>query len=360
MYPVLIDWKIPASWGNLAGPSSWLYAQWKLLAVIFGVVFVAYLWATDPDQGHKRKGAAWLTSIASLILGGALALVGLVALGEVKLHTYGVMIAVAFLVGILLTIREGRRIGLDADRVLDLAFWILIFSMVGSRVLFIITEWSSYWSDLMLNKPLFQKKLFRIWEGGLVFHGGLIGGLLATFFYVRKYKLNFFLLADTVVPVVALGQFFGRVGCFSAGCCHGKPCDLSWAVTFPPGIAIPGALHPSQLYEASAVLLIFFILLWQRSIKRFHGQVVIVYLMLYAIVRFFLEIFRGDISRGFLFEFDFIQSAQGPDILTWGQMISLLLFALAFILIPLAKAYQAHLAAKSAPSVKPRPAKARR
>ncbi len=338
MYQILIDWKVPSSWSGFAGPGSWLFAQWKLMAVLFGISFVAYLWATDPERTTERRTAGWITTFTSLIFGAGLALVGLVYLGEIKLHTYGVMISLGFIFGIALTIREGRRVGVAPDQVLDLAFWVLIASMVGSRVLFIITEWNTtYWPNLKATTPFYNAKLFRIWEGGLVFHGGLIGGLIATALFVRSQKLGFFLLADTVVPVVALGQFFGRIGCFSAGCCYGKATDLPWAVSFPASVGLKGHIHPTQLYEALATLAIFFILLWIRHKKRFHGQVVIAYLVLYAFVRFFIEIFRGDIVRGFLFEVDFVRSAEGPDIFTWGQLISVLLLLLAFLLIPLAK-----------------------
>ncbi|MCB9637501.1 MAG: prolipoprotein diacylglyceryl transferase [Myxococcales bacterium] len=342
MHQILLEWKVPQSWYPVAGPGSWLFSQWKLLAVLFGVAFVAYLWATDPERTQERRAAGWLTSIASLVLGGALAMIGAVYLGELKLHTYGAMISLGFIFGIALSIREGRRVGIGADRILDLAFWILIASMAGSRILFIITEWNSYWADLQRATPFYNAKLFRVWEGGLVFHGGLIGGLVATLFFVRSHKMNFFLLADVVVPTVALGQFFGRLGCFSAGCCYGKPCDLPWAVSFPTGLeaAAKGHIHPTQLYEALATLAIFFAVVWIRRNKRFHGQALVGYLLLYACVRFFIEIFRGDISRGFLFEVDFVKSAAGPDIFTWGQMISVGLFVLGLLLIPLAKSLQ--------------------
>ncbi|MEM1010136.1 MAG: prolipoprotein diacylglyceryl transferase, partial [Myxococcota bacterium] len=184
-------------------------------------------------------------------------------------------------------------------------------------------------------------RLLRVWEGGLVFHGGLIGGIVATWRYTHKYRISFFFMADVIVPTLALGQFFGRIGCFAAGCCFGKSSTLPWAQQFPGVLARKGLLHPTQLYEALGVLVLFFVLLIVRHRKRFHGQVLVAYMMLYGALRFVIEIFRGDLERGFLFQWDaFPTIGKAPfqaDLLTWGQTISIFLVVFGFVLMVLAK-----------------------
>src|SRR5205814_1197736 len=159
-----------------------------------------------------------------------------------KLHTYGLMIAIAFLVGMQLAVREARRVDLSEARdfeqfVLDLCFWILVVAMIGARLLFIIVNWGKEYS----SDPL---KIFRIWEGGLVFYGGLIASILFSVSYSHRKKRDFFQVADMLIPSVALGHFFGRIGCFAAGCCWGKTVssDFPLAVQFPAGSLIHSSM----------------------------------------------------------------------------------------------------------------------
>lgn len=321
MHPVLFHFKVPADWATLFGPKSAIFGRWQLLLVALIIGASMLMWATDPERAKERRLYAWLGGIITLAAGLPLAGVGLVKLGEVKLHTYGVMISMGFLVGITLAAREARRAGHDPEKILDVSFWILIAAIAGSRILYILTTWQEYENDL--------GKLLRVWEGGLVFYGGLIGAVLASIWYVRKHNLSFWVIADFCIPSVALGQAFGRIGCFSAGCCYGKHLDASWAVQFTTGLATRGLpLHPTQLYEAFGNLMIFFLLLAIRSRKRYHGQALVWYLFLYPVVRFTVELFRGDKIRGYLFEMDLLNKIPGPDILTTSQIVSILLFAL--------------------------------
>lgn len=357
MHPILFTWKVPLSWLPYGGQASWLFANWRLFAVLFAISFAAYLWATSPDRKTPQPIVAWGGGLASLAFGGVLGFLGVIYLGKLELHTYGVLISIAFLFGIMLSTREARRTGEDPDRILDLAFWILISSIVGSRLLFIVTTWEEYWRDLAQAPIWYQSRLFRIWEGGLVFHGGLIGALLATWWFVRRYKMNFLKIADIVVPTVALGQFFGRLGCFSAGCCHGKATDVSWGVVFQDGLALKGiAVHPTQLYEACACLLIYAAILYVRSEKRYHGAGLLTYLFLYPIARFVIEMYRGDDSRGYLFFYDLLKDSKGFELLTWGQMISILLFALGIGLWLWLRS-QANLSLAPSASASPAPAR---
>ena len=248
-----------------------------------------------------------------------------------KLHTYGLMIAIAFLVGMQLGVRNARQVDLSAERnfdqfILDLCFWILIAAMVGSRVLFIIVNWHDY-----ADSPA---KIFRVWEGGLVFYGGLIGAVLFSVYYCRKKSRDFFMVADILIPSVALGQFFGRLGCYAAGCCWGVAVDSDFfsAVQFPDGslaynsMLRTGAIgaealhtihvHPVQLYESLGTLTIFFVLQLTRPGKRFHGQVLLTYLFAYSILRASLEFIRGDKERG-------VYNVFGDVMFSTSQMISI-------------------------------------
>jgi phosphatidylglycerol:prolipoprotein diacylglycerol transferase len=138
-----------------------------------------------------------------------------------------------------------------------------------------------------------------------VFYGGLIGALPVAWWYARKHNLPPWPTADVLAPGVALGQAVGRLGCFAAGCCYGRPAEVPWAVTFKDiyttrtvGTPLDVPLHPTQLYEAAATLLIFGLLIWMSRKKLFHGQVALAYVFLYSLARFVIEFYRGDAARG--------------------------------------------------------------
>jgi phosphatidylglycerol:prolipoprotein diacylglycerol transferase len=213
-------------------------------------------------------------------------------IGPFALHTYGVFVATAFLSAIALALREARREGEDADKILDLSFYVLIAAIVGSRILYVLVNWSSFRDD-----PF---EIVRIWHGGLVFYGGFIGALIIVLWYIRRKGLPLLKTGDIMAPSVAFGHFVGRIGCFFSGCCYGKTCDLPWAVVFthaeslaPKGIP----LHPVQLYSSLNSFLIFLVLIGLRRIKRFEGQILWAYVLLYGVTRSILEHFRGD-ERG--------------------------------------------------------------
>lgn len=209
--------------------------------------------------------------------------------GPITLYTYGLMLAIAFIAGISIAKKEGVRLGIDPNRILDLSFYILVSAVVGSRLLFILTD-----LDHFIANPL---DMFRIWNGGLVFYGGFIGAGLTAYLYMRHAALPFWKTADALAPAVVLGQAIGRIGCFNAGCCYGKSCTLPWAVTFsdPNSLArLNVPLHPTQLYEAIGNLLIFIVLWAKRKSIRYEGQTLVHYLILYGAMRSVVEIYRGD------------------------------------------------------------------
>lgn len=242
------------------------------------------------------------------------------------INTYGVFIAIAFLGGVLLTAKLAEEDGLDRGTMYDLCLYMLIASLVGSRVLLVITEWEQYRLNL---KSLFSIDFLR--SGG-VFYGGLIGASLASIFLMRHYKLPWWKTADACAPGIALGQFFGRLGCFAAGCCWGK-CTTSWVgVHFSTraheltGVPIDCALHPTQLYESISTLILCFGLLFLRKRRSFDGQIILAYFFCYAAIRFSIEFFRDD-PRGAVSLFG-TQSQGMPLELSTSQLIALLFVVL--------------------------------
>ena len=219
----------------------------------------------------------------------------LIRIGPVTIHTYGFLIAVAFLLGLWLALRQADREKLPREKISDIGFYALFAGIIGSRIFFIATEWEHFSSH--------PADMLKIWEGGLVFYGGVIFAIPVAVWYARKQGLLLWQTADIWAPSIAVGHAIGRLGCFCAGCCYGLPTDLPWGVTFnnPETLAIRGVpLHPTQLYESAAELLNFVILLAVRRRKAFHGQLFWVYVLNYAVIRALIELFRGDSERGFI------------------------------------------------------------
>ena len=213
----------------------------------------------------------------------------LLKLGPFSIHTYGFFVAMGFIAGILLAKREAKRLGEDPERIMDLFFYVLIAAIIGSRLLYIFINPEVFLSDILES--------FRIWNGGLVFYGGFIAALVVGLVYLKIKKMPMLRTMDIAALSLALGQFFGRLGCFSAGCCYGKACNLPWAVTFtnPDTLAPIGIpIHPTQLYHSLGNLSIFVFLWFFRRRKKYNGQIFCLYILLYAASRSFIEIFRGD------------------------------------------------------------------
>jgi phosphatidylglycerol:prolipoprotein diacylglycerol transferase len=221
--------------------------------------------------------------------------------GGITIYSYGVMVATAFVVGILWVSYESRRLGQDPARAMDLIFYIILAAIVGSRIMHVaISERNAF-----LENPLV---IFKIWQGGLVFYGGLIAAVAVSIWYIRRHHMPVLLTCDIFAPGIALGHVFGRIGCFLAGCCYGRVVDhKAWyAVVFPhdPHTFAPTGLplYPTQLIEAGGELIIFGSLFVMRRFKWFDGQIIATYFILYAILRSFNEYLRGDLERGFIIE----------------------------------------------------------
>lgn len=211
-------------------------------------------------------------------------------IGPLTIYTYGVFVASGFILGIGLALRQAQREGYDPQTILDTVFYIIVAGIIGSRLFYIGQNLAFY-----KGSPL---SIFMIWEGGLVFHGGLLCAIPVGWILIRRNKLSFWGLFDLLAPSLAIGQALGRIGCFYAGCCYGLPAQLPWSVTFndPKSLASQGdPLHPTQLYAAAANSIIFLILVFFRKRTRFSGQLSCIYLGLHAVFRVVIERFRGDL-----------------------------------------------------------------
>lgn len=229
-------------------------------------------------------------------------------IGSIPVRGYGLMAAIGFLAGIWIASREAVRLGENKERIMDMAFYMVLAAIVGSRVLHVMVEW-----EYFLQHP---GEIIKIWEGGLVFYGGLIGAVMVGSFYIWKHSMPFWKIADIFAVGIPLGHAFGRLGCFLAGCCYGYATDLPWAVEFtdPHSLApLHEHLHPTQLYSSLNNFTIFAIIFLMRKGKKFDGQLALTYVFLYSVTRGLIEFFRGD-DRGTIYA-GYISTAQGIGII---------------------------------------------
>ncbi|MBA2341827.1 MAG: prolipoprotein diacylglyceryl transferase, partial [Pyrinomonadaceae bacterium] len=174
-------------------------------------------------------------------------------IGNFPVNTYGVLLAIAFLVALMVAARLGARDGLRRERIYDLGLWMLLAAIVGSKLLLLVVE------------PAYRANPFQLLSldflrSGGVFYGGFIAAVATGYALARRYQMPWWKTADAFAPGIALGQAIGRQGCFAAGCCWGKPTNLPWGVEFTElghevtGVPLGVHLHPTQLYESFAAL----------------------------------------------------------------------------------------------------------
>ena len=247
-------------------------------------------------------------------------------IGSFYLPTYGVLVAIAFLTGLAVTTRLALRAGLPAEKITNLAVYCAIAGIVGAKLFMFLFDIGDYIRD-----PGQIFTLATLQAAG-VFHGGFIVALIFAYLYLDRQKLPVLNTMDIFAPGIAVGQSIGRLGCFAAGCCWGKVCYLPWGVHFRSDAAAPvpldKPLHPVQLYESAADLLIFWILYRQLGRAHGSGQVIGLYLVLYSTARFIIEFFR-----------EHEQALVGPFSLT--QWIALALFIVGAIFLLRGKTSQA-------------------
>src|SRR6266850_2453116 len=241
-------------------------------------------------------------------------------LGPITLYTYGVLLAAAYLVGLKLAMVRAKARGLDANRVLDLGIYIIISALVGAKLLLLVTDFRTFRND--------PRELLTLARSGGVFYGGLILAVVVALWYIRRVGLPLWTTCDMFAPGIALGHVIGRFGCLFAGCCYGKPTTEPWGITFTDqfardnvGTPLGVPLHPTQLYEAGAELVILvFLLTTERKGRPFAGRTFWLYMLLYAISRYIIEFFRGD-ERGTV------------GIFSTSQFISIVLAPLAIVML---------------------------
>jgi phosphatidylglycerol:prolipoprotein diacylglycerol transferase len=220
-------------------------------------------------------------------------------IGDWPVYSYGVLLALAYLAGLQLAVVRARRAGLDPARVMDLGIYLIIAALVGAKLMLIAVDFEYFRAQ--------PRELLSLVRAGGVFYGGLLAAFFVGLWLIRRYRLPVWTTADLIAPGIALGHIVGRFGCLLAGCCYGRPADVPWAITFTDPVASANVgtpldvpLHPTQLYDAGAeALILVVLLLTERRGRPFPGRTFWLYMLLYAVSRFIIEIYRGD-ERGTL------------------------------------------------------------
>lgn len=216
----------------------------------------------------------------------------LISIGSFFLPTYGVLVAIAFLVALFVAGRLGKRAGLVSEQVSNLGIYCALMGILGAKVLMILFDWDQYWKN---PSEIFSVATF---QAAGVFHGGLIAAVIFAIFYTKRFHMPWLVTADVFAPAIAIGHAIGRIGCLMAGCCIGKVCDRPWAITYTDPEAVRMSqtplfqpVHPTQLYEAAAETLVFLFLM-QRFGKHRPGVIIGLYLVLSSAFRFWIEFYR--------------------------------------------------------------------
>jgi len=241
-------------------------------------------------------------------------------IGDWPVYSYGVLLAAAYLVALQLAVVRARHRGLDGTKVMDLGIYLIIAALVGAKLMLVLVDFQYFRSQ--------PRELLSLVRAGGVFYGGLLAALGVAIFLVRRYQLRLWTTADLFAPGIALGHVVGRLGCLMAGCCYGTPTTMPWATTFTNPLAASNVgtplgipLHPTQLYDAGAELLILIVLLvTERRGKLFEGRTFWLYMLLYGVSRFVVEFYRGD-DRG---------TVMG---VSTSQFVSLLVVPLALVML---------------------------
>ncbi|MBL7070680.1 MAG: prolipoprotein diacylglyceryl transferase [Candidatus Omnitrophica bacterium] len=207
-------------------------------------------------------------------------------IGNLKIYSYGVMVALGFLLAVFLASRTARRDGLPSGVICDIFLYSLIWGIAGARVLHVILNPRPY-----ISNPL---NIFMINEGGLAIHGGLFAGILTAWYLINKNNLPLWKTAGLIMPYIALGQAIGRIGCILNGCCYGKP-TYSFFGFYADGRIIQ-PIHPTQLYISVYLLLMFIALRFIYEKSRNGRMIFFTYLILFSSGRFAIDFFRGDLT----------------------------------------------------------------
>jgi phosphatidylglycerol:prolipoprotein diacylglycerol transferase len=210
--------------------------------------------------------------------------------GWIHVRSYGLMLAVAFLAGTAIALREARRLSLDEDRLVTVILLVLVASVLGARALYVFEHVEEFRHSM--------GSVLAVWQGGLTLYGGIVAGVVTGLLAARRLGLPMWTVADALTPSVALGTAFGRVGCYLNGCCYGRPTDLPWGVTFPPdsfaGLEFGNApIHPAQLYFAFAGLILFLVTWGLRKRITVPGVLFWTFMALFSLIRIPLDLTRA-------------------------------------------------------------------
>lgn len=208
--------------------------------------------------------------------------------GSITLYSYGFMIAVGIMSALALSLYRAKRLGFNTDAIMDLGTYGVVGGFIGAKLLFWIVELPS-----IIHNPNF---IVETLSNGFVVYGGIIGGVITGYVYCKIKRLDFLAYLDLIVPAIALAQGFGRIGCFETGCCYGRETDSVLGITFQNSLYAPNgiSLIPTQLFSSAGDFIIAGILLYYSSKSKRKGQVAGLYMILYSVGRFIIEIFRGD------------------------------------------------------------------
>ncbi|MEA3402021.1 MAG: prolipoprotein diacylglyceryl transferase [Armatimonadota bacterium] len=277
MYPVLLE----------IGPlPAWAAAAMALaLALVGGLLEVV-------EERRLRMAPRPLRIAGIAALGAAIGLTAWWMLGRwgpIQVRAWGTMLMLGFIAGMLWLMHDTRGDDqLTTDVIIDLTLVILVGAVIGARALSVALQWETYAQG--------HRAPWEVWSGGLSFHGGLLGGILAAALFLGRRRIGFWRVADLVAPSIALGYAITRVGCLLNGCCHGVPTTMPWGVHLPAVDGGQVARHPTQLYAAAASLLIFALLLVLRRHLHRDGHLLLSYFVLYSVARFAIEHFRRGAS----------------------------------------------------------------
>ncbi len=214
--------------------------------------------------------------------------------GKITVTWYGTLLALGFIAALWTAGRRAVLVGISPERVADVGPWLIIGTVIGARLVYVLS-----YPQAFEGKPFWH--VFAVWQGGLVFYGGLFGASGACILFCKLNKIALWRFADVLAPSVALGHAIGRIGCLMNGCCFGRACELPWAIKFPAGHeTYPHAVHPTQIYESLLNFALYLALAWFfRKRRKFDGQIFALYLMGYAVVRSSVEMFRGDYPKDY-------------------------------------------------------------
>ena len=272
-----------------AGPDrQWQFPIFNLAdsAICIGVCLLALYYGRQPEPrpGGPRPERQLMFPV-------------LFHVGTFAVHTYGVVLMLAFLAALARTYQSAKRLGDPSvlpDNILDAGIWMIIIGTVGARLLFVLVDWNSY-----RHAPDFPLNTLQVWQGGLSFHGGLFGGIGALIGYCLLKRMSILKVADLFAPSVMIAYVIGRLGCLLNGCCYGAPTTMPWGIRFldeDTGVLTPPS-HPTQLYASLLSLVFFAGLVWLERRRAYYGQISCWYILLAATERFLMEIWRAGRPR---------------------------------------------------------------